>query len=202
MSTDLIRYDVLVQNALRSVVRKVLTDSVKDGLPGAHHFYISFDTGAPGVKISPRLKDMYPEEMTIVLQHQFWDLAVTETGFEVSLSFDKIPERLCVPYEAITGFFDPSVKFGLKFEAVTAKGEDAASEPAVAKPKKPSRVKPQPKGDEVPVQIGRKAKPEPAPEVAAEAPAAPAEEAGPQADAAKDGAAAEVISLDAFRKKK
>lgn len=203
MSTDLIRYDVLVQNALRSVVRKVLTDSVKDGLPGAHHFYISFDTGAPGVKISPRLKEMYPEEMTIVLQHQFWDLAVTETGFEVSLSFDKIPERLCVPYETITGFFDPSVKFGLKFESVTAKGEDAATETAPAKPKKPARSKAQPKGDDEPVQIGRKAKPEPKPEVVAENPAAPAaEDLGPQAESPKDGAAAEVISLDAFRKKK
>lgn len=116
MSTDLIRYDLLVQDALRSVVRRVLTDTARDGVPGEHHYYVSFRTTAPGVRISNRLREKYPDEMTIVLQHQFWDLGVTEHTFEVGLAFGGIPERLLVPFEAVTGFFDPSVQFGLKFE--------------------------------------------------------------------------------------
>ena len=123
MPNDLIRYDLLVQNALRGVVRKVLTDVVRDGLPGSHHFYISFRTDEPRTRVSERLREKYPEEMTIVLQHEFWDLVVNDRGFEVGLSFSKIPERLFVPYEAITAFFDPSVQFGLKFETK----EDAAA---------------------------------------------------------------------------
>ena len=210
MATDLIRYDVLVQQALRSVVRKVLADGAKDGLPGAHHFYISFDTNAPGVKITNRLHTMYPEEMTIVLQHQYWDLSVSETGFEVSLSFEKIPERLIVPFDAVTGFFDPSVKFGLKFEAVTAEAEDIDEKPA-AKDRKP-RAKADSSGE--PVQIGRKSKAQPKAQPKTPAPEAPpvpaaetaAVEQGPPQDAAdtpKDGGpGAEVVSLDAFRKKK
>ena len=117
MATDLIRYDLLVQNALRGVVRKVLTDAARDGVPGEHHYYVSFLTAAPGVRISARLREKYPDEMTIVLQHQFWDLGVTEHSFEVGLAFGGIPERLLVPFEAVTGFFDPSVQFALKFEA-------------------------------------------------------------------------------------
>jgi uncharacterized protein len=116
MSTDHIRYDLLVQDALRSVVKNVLADAGKNGLPGEHHFYVSFKTGAPGVRISNRLREQYPDEMTIVLQHQFWDLGITEHTFEVGLSFGGVPERLLVPYDAIVGFFDPSVQFGLKFE--------------------------------------------------------------------------------------
>jgi hypothetical protein len=198
MATDLIRYDVLVQQALRSVVRKVLADGARDGLPGTHHFYISFDTNAPGVKITPRLHTMYPEEMTIVLQHQFWDLNVGETGFEVSLSFDKIPERLVVPFDAVTGFFDPSVKFGLKFEAVTAEAE----QPQEKAPKgRKGTAKAKAEEASEPVQIGRKPKQNkepPAPEAPAAAP-----EAATADDAAepKDGSA-QVVSLDAFRKKK
>ena len=91
MSTDHIRYDLLAQEALRGVVRQVLADVAKSGLPGEHHFYVTFDTRAPGLKISPRLKSLHPEEMTIVLQHQFWDLSVTEQGFEIGLSFKGIP---------------------------------------------------------------------------------------------------------------
>jgi hypothetical protein len=116
MSTDHIRYDLLVQDALRSVVRNVLSDAGKNGLPGDHHFYVSFKTGAPGVRISNRLREQYPDEMTIVLQHQFWDLGITDHTFEVGLSFGGVPERLLVPFDAIVGFFDPSVQFGLKFE--------------------------------------------------------------------------------------
>jgi uncharacterized protein len=116
MSTDHIRYDLLVQDALRSVVKNVLSEAGKIGLPGEHHFYVSFRTGAPGVRISNRLREQYPDEMTIVLQHQFWDLGITEHTFEVGLSFGGVPERLLVPFDAIVGFFDPSVQFGLKFE--------------------------------------------------------------------------------------
>jgi len=116
MAEDLIRYDILAQEALRGVVRKVLSEVVKTGLPGEHHFFISFVTRAPGVRLSERLLAQYEKEMTIVLQNQFWDLKVTETGFEVGLSFDGQPEILVIPFAAIKGFFDPSVQFGLQFD--------------------------------------------------------------------------------------
>ena len=125
MSTDLIRYDLLVQEALRSVVRKVLTDTARDGVPGEHHYLVSFRTTAPGVRISNRLREKYPEEMTIVLQHQFWDLGVTDHTFEVGLAFGGVPERLLIPFEAVTGFVDPSVQFGLKFEVAEGSEDDA-----------------------------------------------------------------------------
>ncbi len=113
---DHIRYDLLTQQALRGVVRNVLADAAKKGLPGDHHFYISFNTQADGVRMSDRLRAQYPKEMTVILQHQFWDLAVTEHGFEVGMSFGGIPEKLAIPFDAISGFFDPSVQFGLQFE--------------------------------------------------------------------------------------
>ena len=118
MAVDHIRYDLLAQDALRGVVRTVLIDAATKGLPGEHHFYISFDTRAEGVRLSPRMLAQYPEEMTVVLQHQFWDLVVTDDGFEVGLSFGGIAERLAVPFAAIKGFFDPSVQFGLQFEEI------------------------------------------------------------------------------------
>jgi uncharacterized protein len=116
MSEDLIRYDILTREALRGVVRKVLSEVSKAGLPGNHHFFISFASTAPGVRLPARLIERYPSEMTIVLQNQFWDLKVHETAFEVGLSFDDRPETLHIPFAAILGFFDPSVEFGLKFE--------------------------------------------------------------------------------------
>ncbi|WP_208978184.1 SspB family protein [Pseudovibrio denitrificans] len=116
MAEDLIRYDIIIQDALRSAVRKILVEVNRAGLPGEHHFYIAFETTAPGVKISNRLKERYPKEMTIVLQHQFWDLQITEHAFEVGLSFGGVPEHLYVPFSAIKGFFDPSVQFALEFE--------------------------------------------------------------------------------------
>jgi uncharacterized protein len=141
MSQDLIRFDLLVQEALRGVVRKVLSDAAVHGLPGEHHFYVSFRTDAPGVRISNRLREKYPEEMTIVLQHQFWDLGITEHSFEVGLHFSGVPERLLVPFEALTGFFDPSVQFGLKFELSAVEpadndedGDEVAPAPAAVKP--------------------------------------------------------------------
>ena len=116
MPTDHIRYDVLARDALRGVLRRVLSDAAEHGLPGEHHFFITFLSKADGVKLSPRLLAQYPEEMTIILQHQFWDLVVTEDRFEVGLSFGGIPERLVVPFASIKSFFDPSVQFGLQFE--------------------------------------------------------------------------------------
>jgi hypothetical protein len=113
MSEDLIRYDVLASEALRGIIRTVLQRVQRRGLPGEHHFYINFDTCSPGVLLSKRLKEQYPVEMTIVLQHKFWDLAVHDDRFEVRLSFNGVPERLVVPLASIKSFVDPSVPFGL-----------------------------------------------------------------------------------------
>ena len=120
-----IDYETLAQDALRGIVRTVLIHVAKSGLPGQHHFYIAFNTLAPGVTLSPRLKERYPEEMTIVLQHRFWDLFVNEERFEVKLTFDGIPERLVVPFAAIKVFFDPSVPYGLQFEGSDLGGDVA-----------------------------------------------------------------------------
>ena len=134
MAQDHIRYDILTQEALRGVVRKVLTEVAKTGLPGEHHFFISFITKAAGVRISQRLLDQYPNDMTIVLQNQFWDLKVGDIGFEVGLSFDDKPETLVVPFTSIKGFFDPSVQFGLQLTGAVALPTDdetaEAAEPA------------------------------------------------------------------------
>jgi uncharacterized protein len=171
MATDHIRYDVLARDALRGVLRRVLTDAAEHGLPGEHHFYITFLSRADGVKLSPRLLAQYPDEMTIILQHQFWDLVVTEDRFEVGLSFGGIPERLVVPFAAIRSFLDPSVQFGLQFEPSDAVPEQPASKlPAV--PASP---------------------PSPAP---ATEPAAESTDEPP-----KPGEGAEVVRLDRFRKK-
>jgi uncharacterized protein len=116
MATDHIRYDVLAREALLGVPRRVLSDAAAHGLPGEHHFFITFLSKAEGVKLSPRLLAQYPDEMTIILQHQFWDLVVLEDRFEVGLSFGGVPERLVIPFNAIKSFFDPSVNFGLQFE--------------------------------------------------------------------------------------
>ena len=128
MAEDHMRYDILAQEALRGVVRKVLAEVSRTGLPGEHHFFISFATRAPGVRLSEKLLGQYDKEMTIVIQNQFWDLKVTETGFEVGLSFDGIPEMLVIPFSAVKGFFDPSVQFGLQFDPATADKDDDQDE--------------------------------------------------------------------------
>ncbi|MEM8648072.1 MAG: ClpXP protease specificity-enhancing factor SspB [Pseudomonadota bacterium] len=128
MPEDQMRYDLLAQQALRGVVRAALERVRVDGLPGEHHFYIAFDTTHPGSKLSDRLKRKYPEEMTVVLQHQFWGLEVRDDGFNVELSFDNIPEKLEVPFAAIRGFFDPHVQFGLQFEMEEANQNDTSKE--------------------------------------------------------------------------
>ena len=129
MGQDHIRYDILAQDALRGVIRKVLSEVAATGsLPGDHHFFITFLTQAPGVRISQHLKAKYPEQMTIVVQHQFWDLKVQETYFEIGLSFSDKPEKLTVPFSAVRGFYDPSVNFELEFDVAAAEEEDQGAE--------------------------------------------------------------------------
>lgn len=197
MATDLIRYDLLVQEALRSVVRRVLADAARDGLSGDHHFFISFRTHAPGVRLSNRMREQYPQEMTIVLQHQFWDLIVGELGFEVGLSFQGKAEMLAIPFSAVTGFFDPSVDFGLKFEfdteaAAAAEAPAAAPlQPVATAPRLADKAKPRGSGTE-PVEIG--------PTLAGEAKGNGFPEAEPS-EAARPANEPNVVSIDAFRKK-
>ncbi|MCF7645938.1 SspB family protein [Bacillus subtilis] len=200
MVQDLIRYDILAQDALRGVIRKVLMEVNKAGLPGNHHFFITFLTEAPGVRISSRLKEKYPEQMTIVLQHQYWDLVVTEQLFEVGLSFGEIAEKLVIPFSAIRGFYDPSVNFELEFdvsvalptgdndtdnleivselrpqdESITVDDTETAAKPVKKPAKKADRSKTAAKDDST-------------------------ETAETEEDAAKPSA--DVVSLDAFRKK-
>src|SRR5262245_37936741 len=130
MAEDLMRYDLLVQEALRRVVRLALLRAARTGLPGDHHFFIAINNRHEGVKLSDRLRRKYPNEMTIVLQHQFWNLAVHERNFEVELSFDNIPENLSIAFDAVKGFFDPSVQFGLQFEEIPAEQREALLEAA------------------------------------------------------------------------
>jgi hypothetical protein len=221
-----IDYEALAQNAMRGVVRTVLIQAAKSGLPGDHHFYISFDTGASGVVLSKRLKDKYPSEMTVVLQHRFWDLAVSDDGFEVKLTFDGIPERLVVPFTAIRVFFDPSVRYGLQFEdpdtepeagetmsqrfagrgAERANGGRATTLRSTApkKPRVPRKAKttdtanPPPAGaTPAPMQ----AAPPPKPEPAAQPTAAKDEDKAADDRPQQDNGGAQILRLDAFRKK-
>jgi len=163
MAENWLRYDRMVEQALRGVVRKALSEAAQRGLPGDHHFYITFHTDRPGVGIADWLHQQYPQEMTIILQHQFWDLAVEEDRFSITLSFGGRHERLTIPFSALTAFADPSVKFGLQFEA---NEEELQAKPPVVKATK---------------QI--------------ESPAT----AAPASSAERKGA--EVVALDAFRKK-
>ena len=199
MSTDLIRYDLLVQEALKGVVRRVLTDAAREGLPGEHHFYVSFRTDHAGVRLSQRLREKYPQDMTIVLQHQFESLTVNDQAFEVGLSFSGIAERLRVPFDALTGFFDPSVQFGLKFEtseAATAEDE-AEGEPAGGATQPIPLAPPKPAGKAaVPKLASRKSSPSAEKDGKREKPAKKEAERPSEAPSS-----AEVVSLDSFRKK-
>ena len=154
VSEDLIRYDVLTQDALRSVIRKVLDEVSVAGLPGDHHFFITFDTAFPGVRLSKRMRERYPESMTIVIQHTYWDLTVNDGGFEVDLTFNDIRERLAIPFAAIQAFFDPSVKFGLQFDVAV---EAPEQENEVAGDV--SGEEQQASGMETPVEMPQKRKP-------------------------------------------
>jgi len=176
MAKDELGYDRIVERQLRGVAREVLVQVGSKGLPGDHHFYITFRTDFPGVSIGPGLKAQFPKEITIVLQHQFWGLEVTDEAFAVTLSFGGKHERLHVPFEALISFTDPSVKFGLQFEL---KNQQVELQPT-----------------DTPAAVGEQA--------SAEAPTAlPAKKtetksADADGDAAKPGT---VIALDTFRKK-
>ena len=202
-----IEYESLAQEALRSVVRTVLSRVAQyDKLPGNHHFYISFNTQAEGVGLSKRLRDQYPEEMTIVLQHRFWDLEVHDDRFEVKLTFNSIPERLVIPFKAIRVFFDPSVPYGLQFEDVSMQALGARRLPKFTGPSNrtgPGTPSERLEADNTPPAppvlveeepASRQAPPSrPAPNLTAVAKAEPpAEEPKPTA---------EIVKLDAFRKK-
>lgn len=129
MGQDHIRYDILAQDALRGVIRKVLSEVAATGsLPADHHFFITFLTQAPGVRISQQLKAKYPEQMTIVVQHQFWELKVYDGYFEIGLSFSDKPEKLTVPFSAVRGFYDPSVNFELEFDVSMAEESEGGAE--------------------------------------------------------------------------
>ena len=189
MATDHIRYDVLARDALRGVLRRVLNDAATHGLPGEHHFFITFISEADGVKLSPRLLAQYPEEMTIVLQHQYWDLILGPDSFEVTVSFNKQQERIKVPFTALSAFVDPSVRFGLQFDrkdkALAADkaqtsdaGTAAAPTPLPAHEKRPPLAAP--------------SGPESTPE---------AGDAATAAEAKPEDAASKIVKLDSFRKK-
>ena len=182
---DRFHYDALVDDALRGVVRRVLRQVGDKGLPGSHHFYISFRSTDPGVHLPDYLRAKYPEEMTIVLQHQYWDLIIAEDFFEVTVSFNKQQERIKVPFAALSAFVDPSVRFGLQFdrkEKAAAPAEKPAATPASATPL-PAPEKRPPLGS-------------PAGEAKADAEAQPAEE-----PAKPDDPASKIVKLDSFRKK-
>ncbi|MCQ2003796.1 SspB family protein [Rhizobium sp. NRK18] len=174
MGHDHIRYDILTQDALRGVIRKVLSEVAATGrLPGEHHFFITFLTGAPGVRISQHLKAKYAEQMTIVIQHQFWDLKVTDTQFEIGLSFSDTPEKLVIPFAAIRGFYDPSVNFEVEFDVPVVEeeaGGEVTAYPAPAAPKAENESE------------------------------TPGEDPGPDGDGGGKPSGS-VVSLDAFRKK-
>ncbi|MBW0143712.1 SspB family protein [Sphingomicrobium clamense] len=133
---SLIPYDEIVQEALRAVVGRVLSEVEATGeLPGSHHFYITFRTKSPGVDIPGHLIERFPDEMTIVIQHRFWDLKVTDQGFTVGLSFGGVPSTLFIPFAAVTDFVDPAVEFSLKFQAADVEVDNDADEPEAERPK-------------------------------------------------------------------
>jgi uncharacterized protein len=184
MATDYIRYDILAQTALRGVVRTVLADAAKKGLPGEHHFKITFNTAASGVRLSDRMRARYPQDMTIVLQHQFWDLAVTEQAFEVGLSFGGVAERIAIPFEAITAFYDPAVQFGFQFETIDGAEADAGG----AATKVPEKA--------IPAGVSSVEEPKSEPKLEP----LPAPSPPPASDDSTRGGG-EVVRLDRFRKK-
>ncbi|HEY5962953.1 MAG TPA: ClpXP protease specificity-enhancing factor SspB [Xanthobacteraceae bacterium] len=215
MPVDHIRYDILVQDALRGMVRNVLADTAKGGLAGDHHFFVTFDTTADGVKISDRLRERYPEEMTIVLQHQFWDMKVTDELFEVGLSFGGVAEKLVIPLAAIKQFADPAVQFTLQFETLPEAGDaaegdgDAGTPREAAKPKLKSQSQPagkdaRPDAKDSKREPGRTSVPaSPLPAAAGtETASAKTTSDKPGADQPADkSGGAEVVRLDRFRKK-
>lgn len=191
-------YEQMTQLALRSVVRDAIRRVIReDGLPGAHHFYITFLTRYPGAEVDPGLAKKYPEEITIVLEHQFWDLAANDDNFEVTLKFGGVPKYLKVPYTAVTRFHDPSVGFALQFER-PQEMEPQSAPPTLARLEPKQASKPEPVADAAPKApkpakktASKKTKPKADPEPAKEK----------ITDTPVDDGADKVVSLDAFRKK-
>lgn len=176
MTQDLLEYPKMMERAVRGVLREALSIAAEHGLSGQHHFYITFRTEAPGVSISDQLRAQYPVEMTIVLENQFWDLEIGEECFSVSLSFNRVPQQLVIPFEAVTSFVDPSVKFGLQFGTQPDGAETAAPDTPAAE-----------------------AEPEQADDGAPEDGEDSAPEDGEDSGENTDGG--QVITLDSFRKK-
>jgi len=215
MQSQAIRYDLLVQDALRGMVRDLLAKVARDGLPGDHHFFITFKTHAPGVQLSARMKARYPDEITIVLQHQFWDLTVSDRQFEVGLSFSNIPERLFVPFTALTGFHDPSVPFMLKFEPKEAAAAEEQSTAPTPLPRPVLKAESgrteggrtegakaeSAKTETAKTETAKPESPKPARRPAPEPAAAEAASADEKADDGAQAEPAKVVSIDAFRKK-
>lgn len=185
MSEDKIRYDILASEALRGIIRTVLQRVQKRGLPGEHHFYINFDTCAAGVILSKRLKDQYPVDMTIVLQHKFWDLIVFDDRFEVKLSFNNVPERLVVPFASIKSFVDPSVQFGFNpnLFAPSVADDDAAGDSDAEPAERAALPRPAAAGDRALASSGT------------------APDAAIRQEEQPDKASGKVVELDLFRKK-
>jgi hypothetical protein len=189
MTKEGLRYDRMVERAMRGVVRDALSYAAANGLPGTHHFYITFKTAAPGVEIGDQFREKYPDDMTIVLEHEFWELTVSETAFAVTLSFNRRPERLSIPFAAVTAFADPSVKFGLQFEEAPA-----SEDPPQSGGDQPLRLAEAPE----PASASRSRKERATPKLVEEKPADESKSAHGQAGAKKPG---EVVTLDTFRKK-
>ncbi len=201
MQSSAIRYDLLVQDALRGMVRDLLTRASREGLPGDHHFFVTFKTHAPGVQLSARMKAQYPDEITIVLQHQFWDLSVSERQFEVGLSFSNIPERLIVPFAALTGFHDPVAPFTLKFEPLVEEAETPASAAAPRAQPRPAPRLAEKRAEDEGASAAKPQDAAPAPAPAPARAAAPVEAGADATPAAPVEGEAKVVSIDAFRKK-
>lgn len=184
---DRFHYDALVDDALRSVVRRVLTQVADKGLPGSHHFYISFRSTDPSVQLPDYLRAKYPEEMTIVLQHQYWDLIIHDDFFEVTVSFNKQQERIKVPFSALSAFVDPSVRFGLQFDRKDKAGA------APAEKADPAQPTPLPAPEKRPLlgQGGESATGDAKPDTAEKA----------AADDKPEDPASKIVKLDSFRKK-
>ena len=195
-SKDYIRYDILTQEAMLGVVKKILTETARAGLQGEHHFFISFLTNYPGVRLSSRMRERYPDEMTIVVQHQFWDLKVTDNSFEIGLSFDEIPESLSIPFAAIKGFFDPAVQFGLQFDVVEEEDNVESIKPAGEKDGAKIPVTEPTSVTRNPVETApKKAKP------ASKSKHKSTKKSGKSRSGKKQETSADVVSLDSFRKK-
>ncbi len=190
ISQDHIRYDILVQEALRGVVRKVLGEVEKTGLPGEHHFFISFVTKAPGVRISETLLNQYEKEMTIVIQNQYWDFKVSDTGFQVGLSFNGKNEMLEIPFSALKGFFDPSVQFGLQFDVSDVANDEEKQKEEIHQIDNVSDINAKPKNTEK--QMGKEDSVE---KIIKDT------EKSEIKDDKKDDESHKIISLDSFRKK-